>query len=308
MTSYELNSSFSVKDIVDEEIDMKEYINKLVKALKDDFEVYDKLKPLNLTIKEVKENIGRLTDFKDDYNYCKKCPGIDKCGKKTPHISMYVTKEGNYVATKYEPCEKIMERIKLDSRYLIADFPNEWKYSSFKILDLSANRRPIIKKFTKILTGDEYGWIFVRGNHKIGKSFLLVTFANEFINTNLGQAAVINARTRFKELADLSMTNPIEFSKNLFALSDVPLLVIDDFGDEYKNEYVRDQILMPLLSEREKNDKITLFSSNYSIGEICELYKVGKSGGEIRARQLANMLEEMCGQEFDLTGASIYRK
>ena len=160
----------------------------------------------------------------------------------------------------------------------------------------------------KILTKEEYGWIFVKGNHKVGKSFLLVTFANEFINKNLGQAAVINARIRFKELADLSMTNPVEFSKNLFALSDVPLLVIDDFGDEYKNEYVRDQILMPILNEREKKDKITLFSSNYSIKEIQELYKVGKTGGEIRARQLANTLEEMCHEEFDLTGVSIYRK
>lgn len=308
MTSYELNEKFSIKDIVDEEVDMKKYIEQLVKELREDVEVYDKLKPLNLTVKEVKDNIAKLTDYREDYNYCKNCPGIEKCAKKTPHISIYVTKEGGYIATKYEPCEKIMEQIKLDSRYLVADFPNEWKYSSFKILDLSANRRPIIKKFTKILTKEDYGWIFVKGNHKVGKSFLLVTFANEFINKNLGQAAVINARIRFKELADLSMTNPNEFSRNLFALSDVPLLVIDDFGDEYKNEYVRDQILMPILSEREKNDRITLFSSNYSISEIQELYKVGKAGADIRARQLVKLLKEMCKEEYDLTGASIYRK
>ena len=36
--------------------------------------------------------------------------------------------------------------------------------------------------------------------------------------------------------------------------------------------------------------------------------KVGKTGGEIRAKQLANILEEMCAKEFDLTGVSIYRK
>lgn len=307
MTLQEVNE-FSIKDIVNEEVDMKTYINKLVKELRDDLEVYEKLRSLNLTMGEVKENIGKLTDFKDDYNYCKACPGIEKCAKRTPHISMYVVKEGNFIATKYEPCKKIMDQIKLDARYLIADFPNEWKSSNFSTIDLSSNRRPVIKKIIKDYTEDKNDWVFIKGNHKVGKSFLLVAGANEFISKTNQQAAVMNARTRFKELADLSISNPTEFTKNLVALSNVPLLVIDDFGDEYKSEYIRDQILMPILLEREHQNKLTFFSSNYSIKEIQQLYSVGKTGGDIRARQLANLLEEMCGEEFDLTGASIYRK
>ena len=307
MTLQEVNE-FSIKDIVNEEVDMKTYINKLVNELRDDLEVYEKLRSLNLTMGEVKENIGKLTDFKDDYNYCKACPGIEKCAKRTPHISMYVVKEGNFIATKYEPCKKIMDQIKLDARYLIADFPNEWKSSNFSTIDLSSNRRPVIKKIIKDYTEDKNDWVFIKGNHKVGKSFLLVAGANEFISKTNQQAAVMNARTRFKELADLSISNPTEFTKNLVALSNVPLLVIDDFGDEYKSEYIRDQILMPILLEREHQNKLTFFSSNYSIKEIQQLYSVGKTGGDIRARQLANLLEEMCGEEFDLTGASIYRK
>ncbi len=307
MTLQELNE-FSIKDIVPEEVDMKSYINKLVKELREDIEVYERLKPLNLTMGEVKENIGKLTDFREDYNYCKACPGIEKCDKKTPHISMYVVKEGNFIATKYEPCQKIMEQIRHDSRYLLADFPSEWKYSSFSTIDLSANRRPVIKRILKTISGEKNDWVFIKGNHKVGKSFLLVASANEFISKTNQQAAVINARTRFKELSDLSISNPTEFSKNLVALSNVGLLVIDDFGEEYKSEYIRDQILMPILLEREHQNKLTFFSSNYSIKEIQQLYNIGKSGGDIRAKQLANTLEEMCGDEFDLTGASIYRK
>ena len=307
MTLQEVNE-FSIKDIINEEVDMKTYINKLVKELRDDIEVYEQLKALNLTMGEVKENIGKLTDFKDDYNYCKVCPGIEKCAKKTPHISMYITKEGSFIAAKYEPCKKIMEKIKLDSRYLIADFPNEWKSSSFSTIDLSSNRRPVIKRIIKDYTGDSFDWVFVKGNHKVGKSFLLVAAANEFIAKTGEQAGVINSRTRFKELSDLSISNPNEFTKNLVALSNVPLLVIDDFGDEYKSEYIRDQILMPILSEREHNNRLTFFTSNYTIQEIQQLYAIGKAGGDIRAKQLANILEEMCGEEFDLTGASIYKR
>ena len=299
---------FSVKDIVNEEVDMKSYINKLVKELREDIEVYEKLKSLNLTMGEVRENIGKLTDFREDYNYCKACPGIEKCNKKTPHISMYVQKEGSFISAQYEPCHKIMEQIRLDARYLVADFPNEWKGINFSTVDMSTNRRPVIRRVINNIKGQTTDWVYIKGNHKVGKSFILVASANQFIAETNQQAAVINARTRFKELADLSISNPSEFTRNLVALSNVGLLAIDDFGDEYKSEYIRDQILMPILLEREHQNKLTMFSSNYTIREIQQLYSIGKSGGDIRAKQLANILEEMCREEFDLTGVSIYRK
>ena len=59
MTLQEVNS-FSIKDIVNEEVDMKSYINKLVKELRDDIEVYELLRPLNLTMGEVRENIAQI--------------------------------------------------------------------------------------------------------------------------------------------------------------------------------------------------------------------------------------------------------
>lgn len=299
---------FDAKDIVREEVDMRAYINKLLDEIRKDIEVYEQIKRLNLTIGEVRENIAKLTDYKDDYNYCKNCPGVEACDKKTPHISMYIEKQGNYLTTQYEPCKKIMEQIKLDSRYLVKDFPSEWKSSTLKTLDLSVNRRPAIKEFAKILNGDSERWIYVTGNHKVGKSFLLVTFANEFAAMGLGQVAVINSLERIKRLADLSYEDKEEFTRQIVALSKVPLLVFDGFGEEYKNEYIRDQIIIPILSEREHSSRLTFFSSDFTIKEIQQMYSLGKNGGEIRGKQLAKILSEMCEKEFDLTGAAIYKK
>jgi len=292
----------------EESADMKSYISRLVSELREDIEVYEQLKSLNLTVGEVRENIARLTDYKDDYNYCKKCPGIDECGKKTPHISMHVHKDGNYLQCEYEPCKKIMEKVQHDAHYLVCDFPDEWKNSSLKTLDISELRKPVIKQFAKILNGDSARWIYLKGNHKVGKSFLLVTFANEYVALNYGQVAVINASNRIKDLADLSYDNKEEFTKQMVALSNVPLLVIDDFGEEYKNEYIRDNIILPLLSEREHHSRLTFFSSEFSLDEIQQLYSVGKNSGEIRGKQLANILREMCEEEYDVTGTSVYRK
>ena len=299
---------FNSKDIISRKVDMKQLIEELVAALKADKDVYESLKPLGLTNKEVRDNIGKLADYQEDFNVCKNCPGFNKCPKKTPHISTYVYKDGSYLTTRSEPCKKLIEEMELDTKYIAKDFPQEWKKSVLKNLDLSENRRPLIKEFVNIVKGKSHKWLFVKGNHKVGKSFVLVTFANEFVALGLGQVAIINANKQFKNLADIAYSDKETFKKTVDLLSNVPLLVIDDFGQEYKNELIRDQIVLPILNERAHADKPTFFSSEFTISEIQSLYSIGRNGGAIRGKQLGNLLKDMCEKEYDLTGASIYRK
>ena len=291
-----------------EEVDMKDYINQLVNELRNDYEVYEQIKKLNLTLGEVKDNVARLTDFRNDYNYCKNCPGIEKCEKTIPHLSMELVKEGKYINITYTPCQKLIDKIKLDNLYLFDDFPKEWKSSTVKTIDLTEKRRPIIKEFSKIVNGDSSRWLYVMGNHKVGKSFLMVTLANEFVSMNLGTVAIINAAQRIKELVDLSYKSKDEFAQAMLALGKVPLLLIDDFGEEFKSEYIRDTIIIPLLSEREHQNLLTFFTSEFTIEEIQKMYSIGANSGEIRGKQLMRLLKDMCVKEYDLSGVSLYRK
>lgn len=299
---------FDKKDIIDKTVDLKSLIEQLLASLKSDKDVYESLKPLGLTNKEVRDNIGKIADYQEDFNVCKNCPGFEKCPKQNRHISMYVYKDGSYITTRSEPCKKMMEHMELDSKYAVKDFPEEWKESRVKKLDLSENRRPLIKEFVNVAKGKSNRWLFVTGNHKVGKSFILVTFANEFVALGRGPVAIINSSKQFKTLADIAYSDKEGFKKAIEMLSNIPLLVIDDFGQEYKNEFIRDQIVIPVLNERSHNERATFISSEFTIKEIQKLYSVGKNGGEIRGKQLGNLLLDMCQKEFDLTGASIYRK
>ena len=297
---------FNQKEIIEEKVDMKKYIDELVSKLKSDNDVYESLKPFNLTYRQVKENIGKLADYQEDFNICKKCPGFDRCPKEAKHISMYVYKDGSYITTRSEPCKKMIEEMKIDSRYLIKDFPDEWKKSTTKKLNRLDSRLEIINDFADgILKKKLNKWLYVKGNHKVGKSFVLVSFANDYAKKK-GKVAIINASKRFKELGDIVFSDKERFKKYLEALINVPLLVIDDFGDEYKSELIRDQIVLPLLNERARNDRLTFFSSIFTIQEIQQLYSLGRNGGYIRGKQLGQLLSDMCGEEYDLTGVSIY--
>ena len=299
---------FNPKDILDENVDMKKYIEKLLADLKADQDVYESLKPLHLTNKEVRDNVGKLHDYQEDFNTCKACPGFDKCPKKNKHISISVYKEGGYIETRSEPCKKLLKEIEIESKYLAKDFVPEWRNSRLKNLDLSENRRPLIKEFVNITKGKSNKWLFVKGNHKVGKSFVLVTFANEFVELGLGKVAVINAAKQFKNLADIAYSDKEGFKSTIELLSTVPLLVIDEFGQEYKNEFIRDQIVIPVLNARAHSELPTFFSSEFTIKEMQQLYSIGKNGGAIRGKQLGSLLTDMCEKEYDLTGASIYRK
>lgn len=293
---------FNSEEIIQEKVDMKKYIEELLVNLRSDIDVYESLKPYGLTKKEVRENIGKLVDYQEDFNICKKCPGFEKCPKSAKHISLYIYKDGSYITTRSEPCKKMLQEMEIESRYVVRDFPSEWKKATTKKLSKPDNRLEIIGDFLDgIMKNKSKKWLYVKGNHKVGKTYILVSFANDFAKKK-GQVAVINATKRFKDLADIVFSDKEAFRNAINILEKVPLLVIDDFGEEYKTELVRDQILIPLLTERARNDRLTFFASEFSIAQIQQMYSVGKTGGFIRGKQLASLLKDMCEEEYDLTG------
>ena len=70
---------FNSKDILSRKVDMKQLIEELVASLKADKDVYESLKPLGLTNKEVRDNIGKLADYQDDFNICQNLDSFCKC-------------------------------------------------------------------------------------------------------------------------------------------------------------------------------------------------------------------------------------
>lgn len=284
------------------------YVDKLLAALKEDREVYAEIKRLGLTVAMTRENAAKLTDFKESVEYCRNCPGVDACAKKMPRLRAYLTLEGKHLSLQYTPCDRMLERLRLDSMYLYDDFPKAWRSAEVSALDLSENRRPLIREFLKIMEGKSHRWLYLLGNHGVGKSYILVAFANAFAIKDRGRVAVIDCRRRFEEFVDLSYHQRKEFAKVTDELMAVPLLILRDFGSEYKNDYVRDRIVLPLLEERARRALPTFFTSEFSFTEIEELYSVGKGAGRIMARRLFDLLRENALKEFDLTGAALYRQ
>lgn len=127
----------------------------------------------------------------------------------------------------------------------------------------------------------------------------------------IGKTYLANAITN--ALADLEFTGIFVFAPSLAAqakefkeleklikeLKQTQVLVLDDLGAEYRSEWFRIEILMPVLQNRLTNNKLTIITSNYSILKLSNLYKQQNNSNPIDTDRLISRIMELC-REIEL--------
>lgn len=281
-----------------------ELTKKELESLRNDPLVYPLIHDeLKLTNKEAELFIASLLDYQEDVHYCAACPGLERCAKAHPHFSLRLEREGDFLTRHYDPCAKMVSLASFKKRYLYCSFPAEWRDEDLRNIERSAaSRSEVLKAMVKIVDGDER-WLFLNGNVGSGRSFMLACLAN-YITNKKGQGAFCDCGTLLNDLKSKSIEDKEGFDEMMKALSEASILVLDDFGNEYKTEYVYTSILFPLLSARDRAGLTTCFASDFSIRDIVMMYK--EKIGAVRANQFGALLNRRCVKEFDVTGVNLH--
>ena len=256
----------------------------------------EKLRKMGLSQKDIVENLALISTYHDDSGYCAHCPGLEKCAKvPTPQVSMELISLDGVLSRSFGPCAKYLAKEKLKDAYLYRDFPEEWLNATPTSLPRSKRVAAVFNAFAKAINEESpTPWVYLVGEIGSGRSYLLAAFANGFAQAGK-KVAFLNANKRFDELKGLAINDKRRFDERMDALIHADLLVIDDFGSEFKSDYVRDQIVLPLLRERDKNHALTFFSSDYSLAEITTLYSTSKASA-IQAGQISKLITKNIGQ------------
>ncbi len=254
-------------------------VDSLLQEILSDKKLIDLLHKLGIKDEEIPSYLPLLAMYQDNKKEIEEDPNafqmvleISDSGKLTSH---------------YEETPKQKEARHLAENYYIRDFPDEWLNSSLRSFRTSREKE-LRKQIGASLKDPFKNWFYVYGDLGTGKSYALAAFCNDLARKGK-KVCFMNATKRFDELKGLAIKNKEDFLKMMKTLYNLDYLVIDDFGNEYKSDYVRDQIIMPILAERTKNHKVTLFASDFSIDEIEELYSQ-KYGTKILAKKLANLI------------------
>ena len=187
------------------------------------------------------------------------------------------------------PNEETKRKEALEKNYIFRDFPEEWKDLNGKSVKgerYKKLRTALAKTFTKTSTKP---WVFVKGDSGCGKSYYLAAVLNG-LAADGESVCFINGAKRFDELKALAIKNRQEFDKIMASLQGCGTMVIDDFGNEFKSEYIRDQIVLPLLAERSRAGLRTYFTSQYTLDEIKQLYSLHKS--YIEGSRVSKLIEK----------------
>lgn len=250
------------------------------------------LNGLGVNQKEIEDHLSLLATYLDQRD------AEDNPKLPAPYPGMKMTlglDSSGHLCAYFGPSDEEKKRLLIEANYLYRDYPDEWVKLS--VAALKGERYKAIKAtIAKTMKGGK-PWAFVKGESGSGKSRYLAAIANGFAIKGK-TVCFMNANERFDELKTLAVKNRDRFLTNMEALKKCEVMVIDDFGNEYKSEYVRDQIVMPLLSERSRAGLKTYFTSQYSVDEIKKLYSLHNS--VLEGSKVSKIIERNIEKEVTL--------
>ena len=280
--------------------EFKEELNSYAKPKQDqlflsvskDEKLMSKLRMLGLDDKAIHENIALIADFQADSAVCSACPGSKNCPKALTLSRVDLVYEKPFLRRRIIPCEK--NDVFVDPQYNFVtpyrDFPDEWLDHSRFSFPKTTRVAKVFLSFKKALNDPEHPWVYLTGESGAGKSFLLASFATGYAGTG-HSVAFLNTPGRFDQLKEFSIKEKGTFDDLMVRLATSDLLVFDDFGKEFHSDYVRDHLLLPLLSLRAKNKQLTFFSSVYSLKDIQDLWSYNRLSRE-PAQQLVSLISD----------------
>lgn len=258
----------------------------LVEALRVNPTIIRFMERYNCPFEVVEENVFRFRDWLIE---------LDRINRLSESELSENPDLGGYVNLYYDDKQKVLldeykvlpmaQRIQDESAYLDAYriFPlnKSLQVASFENVNLDRENLEYISAYNtliKFADNEELGH-YLYGDLGVGKSFLAACLTNHVAKR--GQSVA------FVSVSDLLSHLKKHFGQvdyTLDVLKGVEFLVIDDLGAEPISAWGRDEVLLPLLNSRLENFRKTLFTSNYPMDMLEEVYSLDSRGGVDKLR------------------------
>lgn len=276
------------------------YRKEIVEKVLDSKVVQQFMKENNLDESIVDANLAVLLRFAEENECCLNCKSIYECPKdvKGYQASLNIS-YGRFFEIEYVPCKYQLEFTKKISNYIYHDFEDYWVDAKLDKLVINNYRKLVIKKCVDLI-GGKMKSLYIHGKTGVGKSYISAATLNEYIFLTNNKVAFVNAKKIIDSLRNLlyeKLNDDYDVIKH--NLLDVSFLVIDDIGNEKITDWSKEEIY-DIIDARYQKGLLTIFTSDYSIDELKELY--GKK--DLKNRKLFSRLESY-STEIELLGIQV---
>ncbi|MFA7075516.1 MAG: primosomal protein DnaI [Candidatus Izemoplasmatales bacterium] len=228
----------------------------------------------DLTHEDVIRSLNVFLTFRDEFNSCSKCSGLSNCALSTVGFTPKLEYNKNYIELSYSRCKYNNLNSSSDNIYAMY-IPKRIFNASLDDFDLIGDTRKSIHNyilgFIKDYSKDNFvKGMYISGKYGTGKTYILAILANEL--AKLGHKVYFAyypdlVRELKSSIGDGSLEDKISLIK------ETEILVLDDIGGEYFSEFIRDEVLGPILQHRLLDNKPTFFSSNLSYNDLARAFR-----------------------------------
>ncbi len=289
-----MNDMPDLKDILPQFKSDETSIDSLILKAKKDKYIGPKIKEFELNDDEIIRYYPLLSAYAEDMEAESVCPGIENCSLPTPHfISELRFEDGELVRTVgYCPCyKKVVNR---ERGFMVKDFDRSLLNVSAAKLKYGAGKE-LLKTFLNAAKSETKNWSFVYDQTQ-GSAKYIIPY--------LGWASEQGKKVAFVDYPKfVEKINKLSKIKNydnpafdpskeeIELLENVNVLAINNFGSEYKSDYTRDTILMPILRKRSLDKSETIIISSFERKDIKDLYSGNNASSRISVKELENILK-----------------
>ena len=124
---------------------------------------------------------------------------------------------------------------------------------------------------------------YLYGASGLGKSYFMTTYMN-YLSQKYNGSLLINANAFINLLKAKMRTSKNNVIQIINFVKTRPYLAIDDLGSEYISAWVREDVWYHIINYRLENNKITFFTSNFSLNDLEKIYAQTKEINDYEIR------------------------
>lgn len=262
----------------------------------------EKFKKLVMDLKVPRKELVKYTSILEksalEYHNCSKCKNIFECKNKIKGYCYVPKIDDEGIRFEYKMC-KYNALIESENKYkkniYFSHISDDIKNASMDdIYTNDSNRFDTIRYLKKFIkdykVNQKQKGLYLNGNFGCGKTYLISATFNELAKDGYKSAIVFWPEF----LIELKNSFQGDFKEKYEYVKKVPLLLIDDIGAENTTEWSRDDIFCPLIQYRMENHLTTFFTSNLTIEELEEHFKITKNKIDpVKSRRIIERIKQV---------------
>ncbi len=241
---------------------------------------------------------------------CENCAGLHECTQASAGQRLDLSYDG-FLNEEIEYCGyalKQKEDLGVLKKYLYCDIPVSLSTLDLANLSYADVQEELYLALASILHDRRDKGLYIYGDLGVGKTYLCAALANSLVKKGK-KVAFVKVSDFFNRMKAAIGTDPEGIDRNMALLKKADCLFLDDIGSESVSEFVRDDILFPILDHRLENGLMTVFTSNLSKEELLTHYRYDRreKSNLMNARRLLERID-ILSDDFVLSGSDMRRK